>query len=452
MCDDKQRHVIIVAPHFVPSNLASVHRSRLFANHLSKFGWRPTIVTVHHDYYEEPLDWNLEAMLSPTLCIERVGAIPTRPIRLIGDIGVRGFVPMVRRILQIIDREPVDFLYITVPSFFAAPIGRVVHLLRGTPYGIDYIDPWVHVWPGSERRLTKHWWSRKLGEALEPFSVRDASLITGVADGYFAGMLERNPIVKKHAVKASMPYGGDEADHQRVKELKVSPYLFSADDGRFHLVYAGAMLPRAYEPLRRVFESIASNRELFEDTCLHFIGTGRSPGDVGGYNIRPLAEEFGIWGKVVHEHPARIPYMDVLVHLSAASAAFIIGSTEPHYTPSKVYQAILSEKPILGVLHRESTACSVIQGTHSGQVLAFDAASVASIAQNFAASFKEFRLFAESFDAKAVDRDRFSEYSAERVTSQLAEALNRSLESSTRVGRPLQRGPQSAPQDRAHAT
>src|SRR5689334_24258503 len=107
------RHVLIVAPHFVPSNLASVHRSRLFAKHLPKFGWRPTIVTVHHDHYEESLDWHLADLVSPNLRIERVGALPTRPFRLVGDIGVRGFVPMLRRILRIIDQEPVDFLYIT---------------------------------------------------------------------------------------------------------------------------------------------------------------------------------------------------------------------------------------------------------------------------------------------------------------------------------------------------
>src|SRR5207302_8720684 len=175
----EKRRVIIVAPHFPPSNLASVHRSRLFAPHLRDFGWEPIIVTVHHSFYEEPLDWNLAKLIPHDLRVERVRALPTKPIRVVGDIGIRGFVPMLRRILEIIDREGADFLYITIPSFFAAPLGRVVNALRGTPYGIDYIDPWVHKWPGSNRVLTKAWWSRKLGEWLEPFAVRRASLITG---------------------------------------------------------------------------------------------------------------------------------------------------------------------------------------------------------------------------------------------------------------------------------
>ena len=47
-----RRRVLIVAPHFPPSNLAAVHRSRLFALHLREFGWEPIVVTVHHDRYE----------------------------------------------------------------------------------------------------------------------------------------------------------------------------------------------------------------------------------------------------------------------------------------------------------------------------------------------------------------------------------------------------------------
>src|SRR5687767_9704116 len=128
-----RRKVIIVAPHFPPSNLASVHRSRLLAQHLPKFGWDPIIVTVDHRYYEEQLDWGLAALLPEWLQIERVAALPTKPVRLVGDIGVRAWFHMLSRILHIIDRQRVDFLYVTIPSNYAALLGRTVHALRGRP-------------------------------------------------------------------------------------------------------------------------------------------------------------------------------------------------------------------------------------------------------------------------------------------------------------------------------
>lgn len=423
-----RRKVIIVAPHFPPSNLAAVHRSRLLSMHLPEFGWDPIIVTVHHDYYEEALDWPLAALVPDNLRVERVRALPTRPIRLVGDIGIRGFVPMLTRILELIDQERADFLLITVPSFFAAPLGRLVHAMRGTAYGIDYIDPWVHVWPGSERPVSKHWIVRKLGEILEPIAVRKASLITGVAEGYFAGVLSRNPHLRQAAITAAMPYGGEEADHRRADKLALEPYLFRDQPAAFRMTYAGAMLPRAYEPLERVFRSIAACPGLFHGVKIHFIGSGKSPNDPDGYNIRPLAERFGLWGSVVTEHPARIPYLDVLSHLKHSDAAFVLGSTETHYTPSKVYQAVLSHKPILAVLHSASTAAQVVQSTGAGHVLTFDGQNdLDKVEKEFAGVFADFRNFAAGFDPSQVDMAAFNAYSARNSARQLARAMDETL-------------------------
>ena len=56
------KKILIISPHFPPSNLAAVHRSRLFAQHLPAFGWEPIILTVHEKFYEERLDHNLEKL------------------------------------------------------------------------------------------------------------------------------------------------------------------------------------------------------------------------------------------------------------------------------------------------------------------------------------------------------------------------------------------------------
>lgn len=394
--------------------------------HLPEFGWEPTILTVHHKHYEEALDWRLAELVPERLRIERVGALPTRPMRIVGDIGFRGFAPMLMRILELIDRDGADFLLITVPSFLAAPLGRIAHALRGIPYGIDYIDPWVHVWPGSERPVSKHWIVRKLGEVLEPIAVRQASLISGVAEGYYGGVLERNPHLRQSAVTAAMPYGGEEEDHRRADQLGLEPYLFAEHPAGFRMLYAGAMLPRAFEPMERVFSAIAQQREIFRDVRIHFVGTGKSPDDRDGYNVRPYAERYGLWGSVVTEHPPRIPYLDVLTHLRHADAAFILGSTEAHYTPSKVYQAVLSRKPALAVLHARSTAADVVRKTGAGHVLTFDGPpELDQIERCFASVFSRFRTFARSFDETQVDRSAFEAYSARNSARILATALDR---------------------------
>ena len=44
--------------------------------------------------------------------------------------------------------------------------------------------PWVNVWPGIDVPFSRAWSSYRLANLLEPWSVRDAALITGMAPGY----------------------------------------------------------------------------------------------------------------------------------------------------------------------------------------------------------------------------------------------------------------------------
>lgn len=420
------KKILIISPHFPPSNLAGVHRSRLFAQHLPSFGWEPIILTVDEKFYEEKPDYNLEKLLNPGLRIEKVKAFAITKPRLIGDIGIRSFFQLYKKAKKIIQSEKIDFLSITIPSFYVALLGRWLHASTGIKYGIDYIDPWVHNFPGSNKIFTRHWFSKKLAKFLEPVALKNASLITGVAEGYYAQVLVRNPQLAQKVITGAMPYGGEVLDHVRVNALNIEPYLFKTNPQKLQMVYAGAMLPKAYGPLEKIFESIAANPLIFAETEFHFIGTGKTPDNVKGFNIKPLAQKYGLWNKVIFEYPQRIPYLDVLIHLNIADGIFILGSTEPHYTPSKVYQGILSGKPILAVLHKESTAIKVLEESDGGMTLTFNGENdLDKLEINFPDVFTKFKLFLHSFNTTRVNKAVFNEYSASAVTKQLADLLNK---------------------------
>ncbi|HMO33455.1 MAG TPA: hypothetical protein PKE07_10720 [Lacibacter sp.] len=417
------KKILIISPHYPPSNLAAVHRSRLFAQHLPAFGWEPVLLTVHEKYYEEHPDWNLHKLLPRDQQIVKVNAWPVTRPRLIGDIGLRAFFQLRKMALEIVRKQRIDFVYIPIPSFYVSLIGPYLHRKTGVKYGVDYIDPWVHVFPGSEKMFSRHWFSTQLAKWLEPMAVKNASLITGVAEGYYKGVQDRNPGLLQNCVFGAMPYGGEEADHAAVKQLGLKPYLFQSN-GKLQLVYAGAMLPKAYEPLRQIFHAIAAGRDSFDNVEFHFIGTGKTPNDPEGYNIRPLAEEFGLWKSIVFEYPARVPYLDVLVHLEVAGAVFILGSTEPHYTPSKTYQGVLSGKPIIAVLHEASTAVQVLQQSGAGVVLPFNGEEgVRVIAEQWLSTWQRFLQFKDRFTPDRVDHSSLQPYSAYAVTRKLAEVL-----------------------------
>lgn len=354
---------LIVAPHFPPSNLAAVHRSRIWARHLPEFGWKPVIVTTDPRHYEETPDPGLLRLVPPGLEVIHTEALPTKPIRLIGDIGVRAFPFHLKAILDYSKRNRVDFLHITIPSNYSALLGRFVKRLRGIPYGIDYIDPWVHLWPEAEVRFSKAWFSHHLSNLLEPWAVRQASLITGITPGYYSGVFERNPHLRNQARSAFMPYGSDREDFLATEGFEPSETLWTGD-GRFHAIYAGALLPKAIEPLEALFAGLARLRATAPDLAaklrIHFVGTGSRPNDPTSHQVLPRAERAGVAGMIT-EHPHRMPYVEVLTHLRRADGILILGSTEAHYSPSKTFQAIQAQRPIFAMLHHASTAVAMLK-------------------------------------------------------------------------------------------
>lgn len=419
------KNVAIVAAHFVPSNLAAVHRARLWSLHLREFGWNPIIVTTHWDYYEESPEFELEQLLPPDLRIIRTRAFVTKPVRLIGDIGIRAFWWHFQALSQLARQGEMDFLHITIPSNFSACLGRLVHRNWGTPYGIDYIDPWVNDFPGSDQPFTKAWGSAKLAKLLEPWAVKNAALITGINPLYFEDVLKRNPTLRQSATLAAMPYGGSDKDHELVRAHPRPAYLFAAHTGKRNIVYAGAMLPQAYVVLERLFEALRLMKDrdtnLAQKVCLHFIGTGKTPNDPQGFNVKPLAERYGV-ANCVSEHPHRILYADVLNHLQLAHGILVLGSTEPHYSPSKIFQSVMAQRPVLALLHEKSSAVEILRQSAAGHVITLTENELPP-KESVAAEMDEF-INRNDYSPAQVEWKVFETYSARESARKLAAALD----------------------------
>jgi hypothetical protein len=423
------KRVALVSAHFPPSNLVGVHRARLWSQYLPEFGWTPTIVTTHQRYYEEKNDPDLLGLVPKDLRIIHTPALPIGPVRLVGDIGIRGFWWHYRALCDLARRNEIDFVLVTIPSNFSAPLGRLVHRRFGLPYGIDYQDPWVHYWPGAGRAFSRAWGAHQLSLLLEPWAVRDAALITGIAPGYFAGMLERNPAVAARAVTASMPMGGSAKDFDYVRANPRPTFLFNRDDGLFHLIYAGALLPAGVSVLRAFLQGVgrlaADSPAIAQRLRLHFVGTGRSPDDPQGHQVLPIARELSV-DHLVEEHPQRIGYVDTLNHLVSANGVLVLGSTERHYTPSKLFQAVLSGRPVFAMLHEASTAVTMLRSAHAGQALAF---GDGELPQPVRIATELGRLLDSAGGERgAVDWSVFDAYSARNSARLLAEALDRAVD------------------------
>lgn len=347
------KNILIIYPHWVPSNLAGVHRPRLIANFLQDYGWHPILLTVSAAYYEEAPDPDMAKTASPDIEVVYTKAYKTGKPRLIGDIGLRAFPFLYKKALELMKSREIDFIWIPIPSFYGALLGRVLHAKTGTPYGIDYIDPWVR--DISNRQDWRSKLSLSVAKWLEPIAVKKAALISGVSTAYYQPVLERN-FRDKSVAHVGMPYGFDPKDHDiMIEDLKLPWEGKNCEP----LVYAGAFLPNSHLFIKLLFQVIQQKVEKGQwDTKkqLFFLGTGF----YAGTTIADYAKQYGIEA-IVHEVRARFPFLHVLNFLAAAYTVMIIGSTEKHYTASKTFQALLSKKPVFGIFHQESSAVAIMK-------------------------------------------------------------------------------------------
>jgi hypothetical protein len=158
---------------------------------------------------------------------------------------------------------------------------------------------------------------------------------------------------------------------------------------------------------------------------LHFVGTGRSPDDPQGHRVLPIARELSV-DHLVEEHPQRIGYIDTLNHLVSANGVLVLGSTERHYTPSKLFQAVLSRRPVFAMLHEASTAVGMLRSARAGEALAFGDGELPQPAQ---IATELGRLLDLSVSQRGeVDWSVFDAYSARNSARLLAEALDRAVD------------------------
>lgn len=422
------KRLALVSGHFPPSNLVGAQRARLWSRYLPEFGWEPIVVTGDPAQYEERPDPDLEMLLAPELRVLHAPTLPIRPVRVVGDLGVRAFWGVYQVLSRLAARREIDFVLVTIPSNFLAPVGRLVHARHGVPFGIDYQDPWVNRWPGVEKPFSRAWMSYSLSKVLEPIAVHGASLITGMAPGYVAGMLERNPEVAATAVVTCMPMGIAPEDYDLVRRLERPTFLFDPGDGNFHMIYAGALLPAGIVVLDSFLEGLRVLKERHPAMAarlrVQFVGTGSAPDDPNGHRVLPRARSAGV-DDMVDEHPQRIGYVDALNHLTRSDAVLVIGSTEAHYTPSKVFQAMLSGRPLLALLHEDSSAVEMVRQSRTGTVLTLAEERLPSpgeVAQGIADM-----MAGIDYDPHGVEATTFESWSARASTRALAEALDTAL-------------------------
>lgn len=363
--------VLMVSPHFPPDTGAATHRVRLLAPHLPKYGWEPTVLTVDPRDYEERLDPELARLVPDDLRVVRCRALPATWTRRlgVGDLGLRALPGLWRTGRALLAAERHDAVFITIYPTYPALLGPALKRRFGIPFVLDYQDPWVGAWgrsvgggrdgaPDAKSRVT-----RALARRLEPRVTRAADALTAVSRRTLDDVVLRHPDLRR-IPSHEIPVGGEPADFAYLgAHARANPYFDSAD-GDVHVSHVGTVLPLGLETLTAVLQAVAALRtrrpDLYRRLRVHFFGTSNERSPAAAQRVAPVARRLGVEDRVT-EVAARIDYLDALTVQAQSDALLMMGSSERHYTASRLYPGLLARRPILAVYHEESSVVRVVR-------------------------------------------------------------------------------------------
>jgi len=425
------RRVLFVSPHFPPDSSAGTHRVRLLAPHMAGHGWEPTVLTVDPRDYEGRMDVGLAGSVPDNLRVIRARAWPAAITRRfgLGDLGLRAYRGLKQAARSLLSRENFDAVFITIYPTYPALLGPSLKRDYKVAFVLDYQDPWVGEWgqsvgPGAEGAPDfKSRMSRAAALRLEPKALVAADGVTAVSHLTYEQALARTPSASPRAT-AELPIGWDRRDLDFVKDSH-----HFADDGCVHVSYVGTLLPAGFDTLRALFSALAAERAggaAAQRLRLHFFGTSNLRSSDAPHRVLPIAAEYGL-SDIVTEHAPRLDYFEALGVLKQSHAVLLLGSRERHYTPSKVFPALVAERPVFALMHEASNAAELLVRIGHAPAVRLVTYGDEGVQARIDRIRGELASLAANprYDAAAIDRRVLDPTSACALAGRLADVLNR---------------------------
>ncbi|MCF7688811.1 MAG: hypothetical protein K9M98_02975 [Cephaloticoccus sp.] len=432
------RQLLIVAPHFAPTNAPDMHRVRLMLPYLRNLGWSPTVLAIHPDYIEgAPIDPLLARTYPDDIPIIRTEGILPITTRKFGFGGLwkrcgRQFTLAGDRLIS---THKFDLIFISTSQFDAFNLGPRWFRRFGIPYVLDFQDPWVNDYyrdhgvrpPGGK---LKYWWSQLSARRNEPIAVAQAAALVCVSEAYGPTLIERYPSLTSAKI-STLPFGASEVDFTLARKHQPHSSLVAFGDGNIHHVYAGRCTPNMRPSLDLLFGAfkmfLLSNPASAQQHRFHFIGTDYAPAGQARLNVMPAANAAGI-SDFVSEHTSRVPYFDALHYITLADALIILGSDDISYNASKMHPYLLAHRPVIVVAHQKSQILSYARKINGADTYGYVIVSPISVDKLQREIHN--RWFARNFNEQILPEKRaYPELlTAAKMTAQLAQIFNRVVE------------------------
>jgi len=428
------RRVLIVTPHFPPTNAPDCQRVRIALPYLEEFGWEAHILAVNPEQVPHPQDPYLEQGLPSALTITRTPALYTSRIGL-GNVGWRCLPFFVREGNRLLATQSFDLVFFCTTIFPVMTLGAYWQQRFGIPYVLDFQDPWRSDYhrrsqptqpPGG---WLKYGVTQFLAGLCEPRALRRVSQVISVSPAYPQTLQRRYSWLRAEQFTV-LPFGAPEQDFEQLSRLQIRQSIFDPQDGKRHWVYVGRGGKDMAIALRALFSAIQAERErtpdLWQSIHLHFVGTSYAPAHLAVKTVEAIAQDCGV-ADLVTEHTQRIPYFEAQQVLVDSDAILLIGSDDPGYTASKLYPSILARKPILAIFHAQSSVVDILRQCEAGVVVTFTGDEQPTTLIQALTPHLSQLINTSKYDQPTINWTAFQPYTAREMTRKLCHVFDQSL-------------------------
>lgn len=360
--------MLVIAYYFPPMGLSGVQRTLKFVKYLSKYGWKPIVLTTPDDtpYYafdESLLDELEEDIRHGKVIIYRTEADPSlknasKKGRLLNLPGQRwqrlrskiaqilrqpdsriGWKDIALKTAEkIINEHQIDAVFATAPPYTDFLVAREIKERFGIPYLIDYRDGWVDN-PVLNYYLTP--WHKRKARQMEYEVLRASDSIT-TANRRMKEILLENYLFLDWNDVAIIPQGFDPEDIERamaIAEKLKQPEVF-------RLTYSGAFyVGRSPKPLlEAIREAIKEHPGLEQVLELNFVGVLQK-------EYKKLIKKMKLEHLVVEQ--GYMTHLESVAQLLASDVLWLTMSDDLS-APGKLYEYFGTRQPILGMVPKQS--------------------------------------------------------------------------------------------------
>lgn len=373
------KRLLIISPYFPPGNAADMHRVRTSLPFYAEFGWDAEVVTVDPQYCDVVLDDLLKRSLPEKVIIHRVKALDKRKTGKfgLGSIALRSLWYYFLSVNKLLRTNHYDVIFFSTTQFPVLVLGRLWKRRSNPKIVFDIQDPWhtdyYKTRPKTERPK-KYWFSYHLNKMLEPIAMSAANGLISVSDGYLKVLHHRYPYLKSKPA-AIIPFGMHMPDlHIARSTLHIQPSILEAKD-KFNLVYVGRggedLLPALKLLMGAIKIGLQKQPELFRKLRVQLFGTSYAPAGCGKPAFSSEIQKQGL-SNIISEITDRLPFYQTLNTLGDAQMLFLPGPEQPDYIASKIFPYLMVQKPILAILHKDSSGIPILSAYPNVSVFAFD--------------------------------------------------------------------------------